>query len=400
MEMKRFVLAILILMLSLGIGVYSAYATEPGEATESNTIISGSGSWQNPLIPRTEEQPDTRHTILSTGQTAEVTNLDELKSAIQQGFVQRQESFSINYTGDTSNLTAEIKQIIDEIFADDDYLKYSKQRVEWGYEGYVNDVIISFTASYVSTREQEDYVEQQVPIILAQIISPEMSTLEKIKAVNDYIVLNTEYSDTTSDPGISTHSAYALLYEGKGVCQGYALLAYKMLQQTGIPVRIIVGDVKGGGHAWNLVQISNQWYHLDVTWNDPTPNRPGQVRYSYFLRNNTISTDHSWDISSYPETTDNSFAYFHVMRDSCSQGDYIYYSNQNDDNHLYRSKVDGTEQQKLNDNRSYYITVAGNWIYDSNYSYGGYLFKIRTDGSDESLVVEQWVSSCPRNRVC
>ena len=146
MEMKRFVLLLLVLMLSLGIGVYSAYATEPGETTESTTIISGSGSWQNPLIPRTEEQPDTRHTILSTDQTAEATNLDELKLAIQQGFIQRQTSFSIHYTGDTSNIEADIKQIINEIFADDDYLNYSRKGYGWKYEGCVNDVTISFTA--------------------------------------------------------------------------------------------------------------------------------------------------------------------------------------------------------------------------------------------------------------
>ena len=386
MGTKWVVLVLFILMFSLGTGVHNAYANEQETGIDNKAVISGSGSWQNPLVTPTEQQQDRQYTILST---TEAANLTEVKSAVQQGLIQRQTSFSIHYTGDTSNLEANLHQLIDEILVEDDYLNYSRTEFRYGFEGYTNDVTISFTASYVNTREQEDFVEQQVPIILAQIISPEMSPLKKVKTINDYMVLNCTYSDTTSDPGISPHSAYALLLEGRGVCQGYALLAYKMLQQTGVPVHIIVGDAGGGSHAWNLVQINNQWYHLDVTWNDPLPDHPGQVNYNYFLRDNTISNDHSWNTSFYPATADNSYAYFHVMLDASSQGDTIYYRHQTYGNQLYRSSIDGTELQQLNSNRSYYITVANDWIYYSNYSNRGYLYKIRPDGSGESSAVEK-----------
>ncbi len=386
MGTKQVVLVLFILMLCLGIGVNYAYANEPEAGTPGNTISSGSISWQNPLMAPTEQQRDKQYTILST---IEANGRAELKSAIEQEFTQRLPSFSIHYIGDTSNIKVLLYEVIDEILDADDYLKYSVGYYNAKYTYSPNEATIEFAVSYVNTREQEDYVEQQVLIILAQIITPEMSPLKKVKTINDYIVLNSQYSDTTNDPNINAHSAYALLKEGQGVCQGYALLTYKMLEQAGLPVHIISGSAGGGPHAWNLVQLNDNWYHLDVTWNDPLPNSPGQVNYNYFLRNNTISDDHSWDTPSYPAATDSSFAYFHVMRDASSQGDNIFFSHEADENYLYRSSIDGTGLQKINNNRSFYITAAGNWIYYSNYSYGGYLFKIRNNGTDESVVVEE-----------
>ena len=101
-----------------------------------------------------------------------------------------------------------------------------------------------------------------------------------MKAVNDYIVSQTAY---TSETKSSPHSAYTVLAERGGVCQGYALLAHSMLQKLGIETQYIVGYVGEVGHAWNLVKLGGQWYHFDTTWNDPVPDRKGAVRYQYFL---------------------------------------------------------------------------------------------------------------------
>lgn len=75
-----------------------------------------------------------------------------------------------------------------------------------------------------------------------------------------------------------------------------AQLVRTKLDQLGINVKYVLGYAGEEYHAWNLVQLNNQWYHLDTTWNDPVPDQGKVSNYSYFLKSdNQISTDHTWE---------------------------------------------------------------------------------------------------------
>ena len=52
---------------------------------------------------------------------------------------------------------------------------------------------------------------------------------------------------------------------------------------------------------------------------------------------------------------------------------------------LYKIKIDGTEMQKLNDEKSYDIEARGEWIYYCN-SDDRKFYKIRTDGTERQLL--------------
>lgn len=58
----------------------------------------------------------------------------------------------------------------------------------------------------------------------------------------------------------------------KVVCEGYAKAFQLLLNAAGIENIYIVGNGKSGtswqGHAWNQVKIENEWYLVDLTWND------------------------------------------------------------------------------------------------------------------------------------
>ncbi len=88
---------------------------------------------------------------------------------------------------------------------------------------------------------------------------------------NNYYNYNGTYSsyDTTSEY-YYCHTAFGTLLMGYGVCESYALAMNWMLEKAGIRSMYAVGDVTGGGHAWNYVQMSDgKWYLQDSTWNDP-----------------------------------------------------------------------------------------------------------------------------------
>lgn len=234
-----------------------------------------------------------------------VTTLAEVSQKILESVYNRESVVQIRYQGDTKNLTRALEETLEEILASDDYLRYSIYRWGFKYIGYSGDVVLTFSFQYWTTLEQENYVDKRVKEILNEIIKPGMSIDERQKVIHDYIVANVAY-----DESLSRYSAYNALAEGKAVCQGYALLAYKMLKEAGIENRIISGTARGQNHAWNLVNIRGNWYHMDVTWDDPVPDVAGSVTYGYYnLTDEQIRKDHSWDSSLYPASSKVKYTY-------------------------------------------------------------------------------------------
>lgn len=229
----------------------------------------------------------------------EANGQEELKRLLYEALQNRQEDLYIDYYGtidEVLNLDDLFTEIIEEIFAEDHYIHHNCE----GYYGYYSynyngEANLSLTLSYRTSKEDEAFVTKEVNRILSQIITPRMSDREKVKAVHDYIVLNVEY-----DLSLMRYTAYHALYDGTTVCQGYALLGHKMLNQLGIKTRIFASY--GMNHAWNLVNLDGKWYHMDMTWNDPTPDVKGRVIYDYYLLTDSEIKDmgHSWEPEEYP----------------------------------------------------------------------------------------------------
>nr|WP_274600933.1 Ig-like domain-containing protein [Clostridium yunnanense] len=215
----------------------------------------------------------------------------------------RQPTYSISYTGSTSTLSSDISNTINSIYNADDYLHYTSKGYSYSYTVSGGVATINFTFNYWNTAAQDSFVSTKVNEVLAQIITAGMNDFEKERAIHDWIEKNVAY-DTT----LVKHSDYdAVAYPYKTVCQGYALLSYKMLNQAGIQTKIVEGTAGGQAHAWNLVYLDGAWYHFDSTWDDPLPDVAGRVTYDYYnLTDAQIKLNHSW-VKAYP-TANTDFA--------------------------------------------------------------------------------------------
>lgn len=232
------------------------------------------------------------------------STIDQIKQVAKDNYLNRNTSFSIHYTGNFSDLKGILNEVLDYIDESDDYLANSIVSSEVRYHGYNQDVDIDFSVEYLLTYDQENWVDQKVNSILQNIIRTSMTQDQKEKAIHDYIVANTAYDET-----LVKHSAYDALHDGTTVCQGYALLAYKMLNKAGVPAKIVVGMVDGSSvenHAWNLVNLNGKWYQLDCTWDDPVPDVQGRISYDYYnLTDDKLAKDHDWNRSKYPSANTN-----------------------------------------------------------------------------------------------
>ena len=320
-----------------------------------------------------------------------VENAEQLADAFFYHFSRLDTEFTIEYRGSTEGIERMLTSATEEASQRDTYIAGHLSNREMEYEYRKTEATIRVKQSYLTNAEQERAVEDIVASIMSTIEPEAMTDFEKVKFVNDYIVKNTIYSE---DSVASSHSAYAVAYEGKGVCQGYALFAQKLLQELGMESMYVVGEVYTGGHAWNLVKVDGQWYHMDTTWNDPVPDRGNGVRYDYFLLNDRdMRVDHSWEAAAYPKAQSSTYSFMHVVQDSYEQGDYIYFSNSGDNNKLYRLDTTTGSMEKLADVRALYIVGAGDWLYFSNYSKGAYLSKIRLDGTELTTLFKEEVEN-------
>lgn len=251
---------------------------------------------------------------------------------------------------------------------------------------------VTYKVKYLTNQRQEEAVQKKINQILKNIIKPSMTEFQKVKAINDYIVSNTMYGTKTKT---SPHSAYALFFEGQAVCQGYALAAQTLLEQSGIETKYVVGFVNGNeAHAWNLVKVDGKWYHLDTTWNDPLPNRVGAASYDYFLVSDTqISKDHTWIKANYPTATSTKYSYMLNVHFAYQLNNIVYFSNTVDNDKLYKLDMTSGNKSKVLDKRALYITGTNQSLYYSDYSNSGYLTKLDLKTLKAEVLVKQPVTN-------
>ena len=344
------------------------------------------------LSTQTLSSSTTASLLIAQSTTVKASNYEQLKQAIHNQFKAFNPTFTIHYSGTTAQLGNYLKRAVEEIQSEDDYISgtYNGTSYEWNYSA--NAATIQFKVDYHATASQEKFITSEVNRLAKELFTSSMSDFEKVKAVNDYIVLHTTYSKNTAT---SPHSPYAILKEGKGVCQAYALLAYRLLKAGGMDVRYVTGYT-GEDHAWNLVKVDGKWYHLDTTWNDPVIKNPTaedkkNLRYNYFLMpDSIIEKDHTIDEKNYPKATDNRFAAFRGVENPLTIGSVMYYANSEDNLKLYKLNLNARtlKQQKVSDTRVQFLAHHDGWLYFSNYSNGGYLSKMKLDGSGLQVVRE------------
>ncbi|MGN0265855.1 MAG: transglutaminase domain-containing protein [Oliverpabstia sp.] len=248
----------------------------------------------NPLYEGTIQESDLRSQEISGGVSAysekEYTDsLEEASSQMREGMKQKADTIVIYYqAGEYSEQL--IKEIANQAMVhtgnpiEGDYLKWQYGGWKASTSYYKKDgstyMDITYTVTYYTTAEQETAVDEKIQEVFSELQLEEKSDYGKVQAVYDYICEHTVYdNDNLKDDDYTLkYTAYAALIDGKAVCQGYAVLFYRMVLELNVDSRLIAGIGNGEAHGWNIVKLDGSYYNVDATWD------AGKTEYVYFLK--------------------------------------------------------------------------------------------------------------------
>lgn len=148
---------------------------------------------------------------------------------------------------------------------------------------------VSINVEKVYSAESRQNVETKLNSIIDEITYSSMPTKDKIKAFHDYLVTNTLYDyeyveKNKNDIYSPSHDARGTLFYNKALCGGYTDTMSIFLNKLNIPnYRVASKD-----HVWNALKLDNNWYHLDVTLDDPNTNDNLILDTFFLIDTNTL----------------------------------------------------------------------------------------------------------------
>lgn len=148
----------------------------------------------------------------------------------------------------------------------------------------VTELLITYNYTKTQITSMKAEIDAEVAKMEAAIDTTGLSDVEIALAYHDYLATDVAYdyeNYLSSSLSSDDYTIYGTLVKKKAVCQGYALtFMYLMKRQN-----VVCGYVSSNAanHAWNVVYLNNQWYHMDATWDDPVWDNLGRVKHTYFM---------------------------------------------------------------------------------------------------------------------
>ena len=226
--------------------------------------------------------------------------------AMKEGLLNQQDSFAVPMLDkkELSDIYFMVRMDCPEIF-------YS---VRFSYRYYPDSTAVEFIPEYLFQKDKIREHRQAMQARVKKLARQAQGLDEKGKElfIHDFIVQNVRYDKLKKE---YSHEIIGALGNGVAVCEGMAKAVKILCDELGIWCIIALSEAnheKGikYRHAWNVIKIGGQYYHLDATF-DNTLSKDDTVRYDYVnLSDKQIARDHEPVIWKVP---------------ACPDGDHFYY---------------------------------------------------------------------------
>ena len=172
---------------------------------------------------------------------------------------------------DTNKIASDVSKAMEAVLADYPEIFY----IDPLYEITVNNVVgakvlllkLDYTMSSNEINKATEQIDKEIDKIIAENISGNMNEYEKELSIHDYLATNIIYFEYTNIREIPTakHGIHDAIIGKSAVCDGISKAYQVILNRLGIESIVVSGDLDGESHAWNIVKIDDEYYHVDIT---------------------------------------------------------------------------------------------------------------------------------------
>jgi len=184
-------------------------------------------------------------------------------------------SFNISGSIDSSGLT----NVMTAIYNDHPELFWMDTSYSYGYttKGTVVSIVLEFNDTVNNFTASKNKFDNVANSIIAKT-SGLTSDLEKEKMVYKSLM----NIDTYDENSLLNQSAYSAMVNGSSVCAGYSRAFQYIMMQIGIPCYFCSGYANNGNHAWNIVKLNDNYYNVDLSWDDSIGDASNTFSFQYF----------------------------------------------------------------------------------------------------------------------
>ena len=166
-------------------------------------------------------------------------------------------------------------------------------------------------SEYAACKAELDAAAKKALSHVAGVADP----VEKARILHDYVVLNCEYDTRGIDNPLPIYrTAYDVLVRHLAVCEGYVMGYRYLLSLAGIESEEVESDKMR--HCWSYLHINGNWYHVDVTFDDPCFEgkelvKDRYVRHKFFMLSDAAliarGEHHDWSVRGLPPALDTTY---------------------------------------------------------------------------------------------
>ena len=185
------------------------------------------------------------------------------------------------FSTEISNLNASVTDTQVQIIVD--YIQRDHPEIFWFQHGatyyfdtathIVNRIELKYCMTQDEAQKRQEKIDAATKSFLTSVtdtMSDYEATLhiyENIIKLVDYDTIGLERqkrTTVTAEVPDDLRSIYGVFVNKKAVCAGYAKAMQYLLNLCGIECTYVTSDT----HAWNLIKLEGDYYHMDVTWGD------------------------------------------------------------------------------------------------------------------------------------